>query len=362
MPAVALACCLDARLQLEDARAQIAKLTATVRDQARALAELTEECPPWAPSVACVYWLYAETRRADACWRNIWQALRPLVDDVGDLPAAKLTPLVWEQHRARRRARCADSTLNVALGRIKEMLDWAVANKILRYSPLATARAVKAKSRRDSALPLGDVDDLVAACKLVKDGRKTRDDGMRSRVLTAFVLCLHDSMLRFDEARKLLRDRIGADGRVELIGKGGKRRVVYLTPRTLKAIAALPRDPSGYVFAEDGRILHERRLHYWWVRLRKVSGIDRAAAPGETIVPHVLRASGATNADEHGARATAIRDALGHSRLATTEIYLRSAQATNARSVAEVMRRAVRRGPKKATGGYAKFSRKSIDG
>jgi site-specific recombinase XerC len=199
----------------------------------------------------------------------------------------------------------------------------------------------------------------VAACKLVKDGRRTRDDGLRRRVLEAFVLALHDSMLRFDEARMLLRQRIGADGRVELVGKGGKRRVVFLTARTVRAIAALPVDPSGYVFAEDGRVLHERRLHYWWTKLRKVSGIDRAAVSGEHVVPHVLRASGATNLDEAGARATAIRDALGHSRLATTEIYLRSAQAENARSVAVVMARAIRRGPKKATGGYAKVSQKS---
>jgi integrase len=352
---------LRLRAELADARLKIDLLTLTVRDQAKALAELTDECPPWAPSVACVYWLYSETRRSDACWYNIWKALRPLVDDVGDLPAAKLRPLVWERHRARRRAsgRACDSTLNVALGRVKEMLDWAVAGNVLRFNPLAAARGVKAKNRRDTALLLGDVDSLVAACKLVKDGRRTRDDGLRRRVLEAFVLALHDSMLRFDEARMLLRQRIGADGRVELVGKGGKRRVVFLTARTLRAIAALPVDPSGYVFAEDGRVLHERRLHYWWTKLRKVSGIDRSAVPGEHVVPHVLRASGATNADEAGARATAIRDALGHSRLATTEIYLRSAQAENARSVAVVMARAIRRGPKKATGGYAKVLSKS---
>ena len=68
-------------------RAQVVTLTATVRDQARALAELTDECPPWAPSLAIVYWLWAETRRGLPGWRLTWNRIRPLIDSLGSLPA-----------------------------------------------------------------------------------------------------------------------------------------------------------------------------------------------------------------------------------------------------------------------------------
>src|SRR6185437_8332885 len=83
-----------------------------------------------------------------------------------------------------------------------------------------------------------------------------------------------------------------------------------------------------------------------------LAGVDSNAAPGDVRVHrHDLRASGASTADENGARATALRDAMGHSFLATTEIYLRSGQAENARTVATVMHNATgssRRGPRMA--------------
>lgn len=357
---------LDEAIAERDAgRLQIEKLTAIARDQAKALAELTDESPPWAPSVAIIYWLYWPTCLARANWRKIWNRLIPFVDAVGDMPAMKLTPATWTAHRGRRRMDPSpvtgkppkDSTLNRELERAKEMLDWAVENKLMKYNPLRPAKAVPTVTRRETALPTADVDRLLAAADDVVDRRRADgdDDGFRALVLRAYVLCLHDSMLRPGEARSIQRDRIGPDGRVEVWSresKNKKRRSVFLTPRTLEAVAALPSDPScPYLFARDGAQLGGRLLSYWFRALAKVAGIDVLAAPGDDSVhAHDLRASGATTADENGARATAIRDALGHKRLATTEIYLRSGQAESARSVSQVMIAATekRRGPRRA--------------
>ncbi len=89
--------------------------------------------------------------------------------------------------------------------------------------------------------------------------------------------------------------------------------------------------------------------------------MDSLAAPGEKqIRPHDLRASGASTADEHGARATAIRDAMGHSRLKATETYLRSAQAANARAATDVMAAAIRRPALRAPRNKMRESRKTI--
>jgi site-specific recombinase XerD len=413
------------RAELQDAHDQIGMLTGTVADQAKTLAAVTDDCPPWAPSLAIVYWLYGPTRWADAAWTKTGNHLRHLVRDIGDLPAPKLTPIVWEQHRARRRMEPTvfrrppgEALLNNALTEVKAMLKWAVANKLIRYSPLAHAKAVKTISRRETWLAPRELDRLLEACPLVVNRTKCRrrsygkvfaetrnrraeftvrwyevvpgsprlakrqqtgfetrdaardalarrlailnqesahrDDGWRASVLRAFVLCCHDSMLRFNEARTLLRDRIGPDGRVEFGArqtKGRKRRVVFLTPRTLAAIAEIPVEPGNpYVFAHRpygqwslsikkiGGPVGDKRLSTWFRRLCEVSGIDAFVAPGERrLHAHDLRASGASTADEMGARPTAIRDALGHSSLAITQIYLRSGQADNARTVSNVL-------------------------
>lgn len=331
-------------------------LTATVKELSTTLANVTDDCGPDAPSLACVYWLYGPTRWSTPSWGAECGRLKPLIRSIGDLPAAKLTPLAWSQHVARRKMEPdhrgnfpADVLLNQELGRAKQLLSWAVANRMLKFNPLTAAKRVKAISRRETWLPLADVDRLLVACDDVVDKRLIEgdDDGTRAKVMRAYVLCLHDPMLRPGEAMKVLLrpDRIGPDGRVELASretKGAKRRTVFLTARTTEAVLALPAfDPA--------KPLKKRKLSYWFRALCEVAGVDTLVAPGEKRVrPHDLRASGASTADEHGARATAIRDALGHSRIATTEIYLRSGQANNARAATEVMTELVRRSAHRA--------------
>jgi integrase len=370
--------CVRQRQELQEARAQIQKLTSTVRDQAKAIAELTDDCPPSAPSLAIVYWLFSQTQSTKANWKDHWNRLIPVVNALGDIPAIRLTPMMWETHRTQRKLTAMgrhgrpikDSILNVELSRAKELLKWAVNHKLIKYNPLASAKAHKTIGHRETWLGPEYVDRLLAAADDVVDKRLPTgdDDGLRAKVLKAFVLCCHDSMLRLNEARNLRRDRIGADGRVELAAaetKGRKRRTIFLTPRTLEAIAMLAPIPGcPYVFADEDGQIAERRIHYWFRTCAKLAGVDAYVAPGEVQVrPHDLRASGATTADENGARATAVRDALGHAFLSTTERYLRSERRENARTVADVIveatdqRRAPRRAVKRAINRYVVVER-----
>lgn len=351
-------------------RLQLAEVTAIARDQAKALSDIADEAPPWAPSLAVIYWLWFDGVRARDNWAKIWRSVIGFVGAYGDVPAIKVTPSMWDVYRGRRKQEIIprigrppkDSYINRELERLKEMYGWAVEQRLLKFSPLASAKAVATVTRRETALPPADVDRLIAAADDVVDRRLADgdDDGFRAVVLRAYVLCLHRSMLRPGEARNVQRDRIGADGKIEVWSresKTKKRRTVFLSPATVAAIEAVPRDPkSPYVFARAGEQLGKRLLSYWFRALCEVAGVDSLAAPGDDAVhAHDLRASGATTADENGARATAIRDALGHTRLASTEVYLRSAKAESARAVTAVMIAATepRRGPTRARGTLA---------
>lgn len=344
-------------------------LQATVSNQARALMELTEDVPPWAPSLAIIYWLYGPTRWGTKSWITEQNRLKPLIRHFGDLKAAKLTPAVWAQYIAQRRLEPhrkgpapADFLLNLELGRAKQLLTWGVSNNLLKFNPLLHCKALRAVCRRETWLPLSDVDRLLDACDTVVDRRLPEgdDDGLRAKCLRAYVLMCHDSMLRPGEAANLARGRIGTGGRVELASrttKGAKRRTVFLTPRTLESIQALPQ--------ADGRVfpVTRRQLSYWFRALCEAAGVDALAAPGEgRIRAHDLRASGATTLDEKGVGATAIRDAMGHSQVSTTEIYLRSEKASNAYRATEKMTEVTdgRIGPKRA--GSRKKLEKRVDG
>lgn len=360
-------------------REQVRRLTLVAQDQAKTLAAITDECPPDAPSLAIVYWLWSQARGGEKCWRLIWNRIKPLIDDIGDLPAPMMTPLKWDEHRARRRTQATklgtppcDQTLNIELIYAKQMLSWAVERCLIKRNPLAAARRVSTISQRETRLTKGDIEKLLAAADDVVDGRLAEgdDDGRRAAVLQAFILCCFDEMLRFNEARHLRFDRIREDGKVELLAtetKSKRRRFVRLTPRTLEAIAAIPRvDGSGYVFAAAAdSLLGETTLRGWFRRACEIAGVDeRATVRDRQVRPHDARAGGATTADEGGARATAIQAALGHSSMETTVRYLRSEPEENARHIAEVMVReteAPRRGPRRAplVTGAKKKARKS---
>lgn len=364
------------RQSLDESYDENKELRRTVASQGRLLSRLASETSPTAPSINCVYWLYSEARRHERSWDHVWQRVTPLLRRYGELPAPELNPVRWEQHRAirrlepdRRGAMPHEYTLNIELTRAKEMLNWAVANGMILFNPLAPARNVRTVCERETRLRSDDVDRLLRACAALKDERRGKDDGRRAALLRAFVLCCFDSMLRFNEARHLRRDLIGKDGIYTLswtTTKNRKARTVVLTPRTLAAIEAVQPTPgTNYVFASNdtGILIGETFFRRFFRRACKASGIDARCAPGDRrIVVHHLRHAGASEADEAGARPGAIKDALGHSRLATTEKYLHRERTESARHVAERMVAAAgRRPPQRAKrkAGHKKLAKDS---
>ncbi len=347
-------------------RDQVRRLTLISQDQARALSEITSECPPDAPSLACCYWLWSLARSSEPCWRMIHNRIAPLISSLGDLPAPMMSPLKWDAHRAMRRTQITklgtppcDQTLNIELLYAKQLLAWSVERGLIKRNPLTAAKRVKTISQRETRLTPGDVDRLLSAADDVVDGRLADgdDDGQRAAKLKAFTLACFDSFLRFNEARHLRFDRIREGGAVELLAtetKSRRRRSIRLTPRTLEAISVIQRVPgSDYVFAsEAGGLIGETTIRAWWRRACEISGVDeRATLRDKQARCHDLRAGGASAADEAGARATAIKTALGHQSITTVERYLRSEAEENARHIAEVMVRATeeaRRGPRRA--------------
>ncbi len=330
------------REQLNVAWAEIQVLRRTVAHQARLLENLASETHPAAPSLNCCYWLWSESQMHKRSWRFVWNRVMPTLAGLGTLAAPDITPIAWERHRNARRRQVdhrgglpCEHTLNIELGRLKGILDWAVENNILAFNPLRAAKYVPTVSRRETELRRYDVDTMLAAAEDVRDRRLSEgdDDGMRARKLTAFILLCFKSMLRFEEARTLDRDAIEPSGQVSVLGKGRKLRTVVLTPDTLEAIRAVP--GQGRIFTDGATTIRG------WFRWACEHGrLDAKAAPRDKrLVPHHLRHAGATEADAAGVRPGALQTVLGHSSMKTTERYLHRDANEAARHVADAMER-----------------------
>lgn len=173
-----------------------------------------------------------------------------------------------------------------------------------------------AERKLPKVLDRGAVDALFAEI----DRRKAEKGDAASYRLSALIELLYGSGLRATELVSLPRHGI-APGKPFIIlrGKGGKERLVPISDRAQEAVQAwaqyVPRE-STWLFPSGAKHLTRVRLYQLLRELGTAAGI-----PPERISPHVLRHAFATHLLEGGADLRALQLLLGHSDIATTQIY-----------------------------------------
>lgn len=128
----------------------------------------------------------------------------------------------------------------------------------------------------------------------------------REDVALMVLLAAHAG-LRRAEIAKVRREDLDPTGRLFVIGKGGKHRVVPLLPQLR---AAIERRGPGYLFpGRFGGHVHPATVQKW---VRDATG----------TAPHALRHRFATQAYEGTRDLFAVQRVLGHASVATTEVYV----------------------------------------
>ena len=172
-----------------------------------------------------------------------------------------------------------------------------------------------------------DVDALLAAAGTF--GRTDRD---RVRD-TCLLELLYATGMRVTELVSLPVASARGDPRMILVrGKGGRERLVPLSPRARTALnawlalrgdeAAAARAKGGpesrFLFPSRGKAGHSTRI---WFHARIKAIAAHAGLDPTGVSPHVLRHAFATHLLSGGADLRAIQALLGHADIATTEIY-----------------------------------------
>jgi len=178
-------------------------------------------------------------------------------------------------------------------------------------------RPPKLPMRLPKAIPVEDVEALIAAVG-GEELHELRD--------TALLELLYATGARVSEAVSLNVDDLVDQEVVRLFGKGGKQRVVPLGSYARRAVDAYlvrarpalsARGPSTPALFLGLRGRRMSRQAAWDVIHRAAERAGLAAS----VSPHTLRHSFATHLLEGGADVRVVQELLGHSSVATTQIY-----------------------------------------
>ena len=203
------------------------------------------------------------------------------------------------------------------LSTLKRFYRHCLRERAIEADPTLRLEAPKRAPRFPKTLSEADVEALLAAPETAAPR------GLRDR---AMLEVLYASGLRVSELVALQAFEANLDaGVVRILGKGSKERLVPLGEEAVAWVQRYLREARPRLLkkrASDALFVTERggsmtRQAFWHLLKR----YGRAAIPGKTLSPHVLRHAFATHLINHGADLRVVQMLLGHADISTTQIY-----------------------------------------
>ncbi len=218
----------------------------------------------------------------------------------------------------------AKSTRARRLSAIKQLYRFAFEEGWRDDNPAIQIKGPGRAKRLPKTLTIAEVDQLLEAA------RNSKRDALRNGCLMEL---LYATGMRVTELVSLPISAARGDPRMLLVrGKGGKERLVPLSPPARAALAAYltesdanedtarqkGKPASKFLFPSRGAAGHMTRQRFFL--LIKEFAVAGGVSP-DKVTPHTLRHAFATHLLAGGADLRSIQTMLGHADVATTEIY-----------------------------------------
>lgn len=295
---------------------------------------MSPEAGPQNPAKWVGTFLQAQAAEAGAAANTIAAYGRDLSDFLGFVERRKLCfqSLTREDIEAYliglEAAGLAKSTRARRLSAIRQLYRFAYDEGWRADNPAQRISGPGRAARLPKTLSLDEVEALLEASA---DQGRSREAQIRNRCLMEL---LYATGMRVSELCTLpVAAARGNPAMILVRGKGGKERMVPLSPPAREALAAwlACRDsaeeaarlehraaPSRFLFPSPGKEGHLSRQQFH--ALLKDIALAAGIAPAR-VTPHVLRHAFATHLLQGGADLRVIQTLLGHADLSTTEIY-----------------------------------------
>jgi integrase/recombinase XerD len=190
---------------------------------------------------------------------------------------------------------------------------FALSEGLIKENPASGIFAPKAGKSLPKYLSREETEKIIAAAREANGAKGLRLDFMLE--------LLYATGLRVSELVSLPKNSIIKDEMLSVTGKGSKERLVPLNSAAIskmKKYAAVRRGESKYLFPSSGASGHLTRGAFF-KQVKEAAA--RAEIDPKRVSPHVFRHSFASHLLENGADLRAVQAMLGHSNIATTQIY-----------------------------------------
>jgi integrase/recombinase XerD len=233
------------------------------------------------------------------------------------LNAVGLTTIYGFLEQCREQKKVADRTNARRISALNSFFTFLLREDLVKHNPFSTVDLPRSGKSLPRALSQNEVRSLLAPSNIATPIAR-RDNAM--------LFLLYSTGLRVSELVQLPLAACNlAAGFVRVMGKGNKERLIPFGAQAKEKIEQylktarpliLKGKRSNYLFI-TGRGSCMTRLRFWQI-VRKTA---LAAGIDKDISPHMLRHSFATHLLSHGADLRAVQMMLGHTDIATTQIY-----------------------------------------
>lgn len=203
-------------------------------------------------------------------------------------------------------------SLNRKISALKSFFKYQLKNGIIAQSPMTTIVSPKLNKRLPVFVEEKDIRTLFDYVEF--------SDDWKGRTEKLVMQLFYSTGMRLSELIGLKESQLDVSlSQIKVLGKGNKERIIPISQDLVKALQAYIKDKpveGAKLFqTEKGKPLQPRQV-YAFVKqhLATVTTIQKKS-------PHILRHSFATHLMNNGADLNAVKELLGHSSLAATQVY-----------------------------------------
>lgn len=208
-------------------------------------------------------------------------------------------------------------TINRKVSTLKSFFKFCMVQDWLEVNPTKTIHVLKTKKRLPNYVEQDQMQQLL--------GNDFFPDNFDGRMEYLVVALLYQTGMRVSELVNLKESQIDfSRSQLKVLGKGNKERIIPMGDELKKIVQAYlvekkefsPENDIPYLLLNTKQQHPSSRQLYTIVKkyLSLVTTADKKS-------PHVLRHSFATHLTSNGAELNAVKELLGHSSLAATQVY-----------------------------------------